>query len=448
MTRYVAMLLRCTLVLVLPCCFTQVELPTCAVPTDCPGDYPICQGGWCLHQVDRCDRATATSGDGCCPLWSVDRSGDQDCVAFQLSLGGNAAGPSIDAVTGDAYVAVLEAGGGPDAQDWIMLARVSPDGREAWRAPVGAGRAADLVAPMITAEGVWVGFEQGLRRLDYSGQDTLNGLVTDAPVPGAVAVNQVGCVAWWSRTRGGFALGWPAQGQGERLWPMEPSEARKAGPVFTATGDHVAVAHGSTVHVFETLAGAAMGEVDLGSDVTELITSSADILGLTDDAHLFALVVGDDGVRIAWSEILSAGASGQVYAVGGGRLMVPGSDGQLSVVENRGGHPEITSLSLPWAGPTEVAFWITARAAVFQAEDGLLRSLHLDEEDGVITLREGWRHTFPNGLIGRPAVDAEGFVSVIDGAGQLFRVMGGVLADASLVWPGVAGDGGQRSMGR
>ncbi len=426
----------------LPGCFDPITLPTCEHPADCPAGYVACDTGHCLLGSARCDAAAAVADDGCCFVGAGERAGDSDCLGFSLDLEGvGFSGPAVDGFDGAALVTTLAPAPAPQTGSWVWLTRVARDGRVAWRAPVGEGTSAHLAPPVATIDGAWAAFDAGLRRFDRSGAE--RDVIADAPLPGHLAVDSDGRLAWWSPARGALVVRGGAPGSPEHVVALAASDAEVVGPVFATGSAHVIVAAGTRLRRHAASDGAPTGEADLAEAARDLAVSAGRLYVLEGARGVSAFVLAEGALARAWAApvALPADALGQVLQDEEGRLVLPAAGGRLFVLVDRGAEAAVTSHEA--GGPGGPGLLLLADGWLVQAAGSRLRAARLlpDAEGGALSAR--WEHDLGNEIAGALLADPEGHVLVLDAVGRLARLVSGAPGAARAGWPTTAGSATQ-----
>jgi len=419
-------------------CFDPISLPTCDVPADCPGGFVACDSGYCLRSSPRCDAAGPVAGDGCCFVGQGERAADGDCQGFALDLAGSGfAGPALDPLDGAAYVATLGSAEPPLTGTWVWLSRVERAGQVAWRVPVGPGGPDSLSAPVAFDEGVWVAFDEGLRGFDRAGGE--RDVVADVPVPGHVAVDRGGRLAWWSAGRGALVVRGATLGSLEHAAAFEAEGQELVGPVFVTGGEQVVMAAGDRLGRFDATLAHASGAATLSEPAVDLAVSAGRLYVLEGRRHVSAFVLASEALPATWGAPLElpAEAGAQVSVDEAGRLVLPAAGGKVLVITDEGDVGRVEVAATGWTEASSLL--LLADGWLVQASGPRLQSGRLQVAGSGAVVTGAWSQSFGNTLIGAPLSDSEGHILVLDGAGRLVRLVSGAPGSARAGWPTVAG---------
>lgn len=428
----------CLVIAAVSGCFDAFTLPACDVPADCPGGYVACDSGYCLRSSARCNSAGPVTGDGCCFVREGERAADHDCQGFAIDLEGTGfAGPALDGVDGAAYVATLGAAEPPDTGAWVWLTRTGRDGQVQWRVPVGQGSPGSLGAPMAFDDGVWVGFDAGLRGFDRTGAE--RDVVADVAEPGHVAVDAGGRLAWWSASRSTLVVRGATHGSLEHAATLEADGEGLAGPVFVTGGAHVVMAAGKRLAKVDATLARASGQAALSDAARDLAVSAGRLYVLEGAQRVSAFVLASEALPGAWSTPLElpVEAAGHLLVDEAGRLVVPAMGGDLLVVSDLGDRGQYRQIGSGWVDASSLV--LLADGWLVQASGQRLQAGRVVGQGDQASLEGAWSHSFGNEIVGAPLADLEGNVLVVDGAGRLVRLISGAPGPARAGWPTFAG---------
>ncbi|MBP7127454.1 hypothetical protein KBD49_13920 [Myxococcota bacterium] len=368
-------------------CFTDLTVPSCRTPGDCPADYTACLHSLCFFRNTGCEEAGPVSGDGCCSGWEADRSPDGDCRTFDLALEmSEFSQPAVRTSDGTLFFH------GRSSRDGrVHLLQVTSRGDPVWDLPLGT---AEILLPPVLRDDdtVLSPVPKGIQIVDVARRQAIDLIPSPAPPAGPLCATD-DALAWVDRD-GSIHLFHP--GSGRRV--VLPGEGDGLPPVHSRQADAFLVARsdGSLRGLSPEATSAAdaiTATLDLGTRIAAPpVIAGERALVVTESGTLIAVSLAKTPWHRAWETNLGGPSPVAPLVDSRGRILVIREDGTLFVVrEVRGQGVVAGSVALPEAGASP-ALLITGAGRIVHFRDGRLRSLLVREEGGGLVFSEGFSY--------------------------------------------------------
>jgi len=416
-------------------CFTDLAVPSCGTPADCPAEYTACSHAHCFFRNTGCEQAAPVSGDGCCSGWEADRTEDRDCRTFDLTL--EATEFSLPAIRSSDGMLFLHARSSRDGL--IHLLQVSSRGDLLWDLPLGPSDL--LLPPLLWDDGTLMSpVGTGVQVVDATRRQAVNLLSSPAPAAPLCAAGDL--LAWVDR-EGSVHLYRPATDRRIRLAKegdgLPPVHVRQAAMLLVPRLD--GSLRGLSPEATSE-ADARTGSLDLGTPLSGPPAVTGDrVLMPTATGTLVAVSLTGSPWRQAWQVDLGGPVRAPPLVDSRGRILAVREDGTLFVIRETGEQGAVAgSHPLPGAG-SETSLLVGETGRLLYVLGGRLRSLLLREDGGGVTFGEGFSLAV-GGQRGLPSLVERRLVLALDN-GHLVGLVSHEESDPGS-WPRPFGDGANR----